>query len=388
VGGVTVSNQERLARVGLARVTEPGSLDVWAALQAASAEQVWASVRAGEPLGRLGQRALDGLAARLAVCDPQRDLEQLDRQGARVLCPGDDEWPGGLVWEPSAMSGEVRGMAPPFVLFAEGPHHVREAMADSVAVVGARAATAYGTHVAKELGFALAEAGLTVVSGGAYGIDAAAHRGALASSGAPTVAVLACGLDLVYPRGNDRLLGEIRRQGLLLSELPPGCGVTRLRFLVRNRVVAAMTQGTVVVEAAERSGSLSTSGRAADLGRHVMAVPGPVTSAMSTGTHQLLRQGCSLVAGVDDVLEVVRPMGEHLTARARGPVHPRDRLEEQTRRILDALPVRRPVSVARIAAAAGVSTLMVQVALPELLGAGLVEQRDGGWRLTTLGASG
>jgi DNA processing protein len=195
-------------------------------------------------------------------------------------------------------------------------------------------------------------------------------------------------LDLVYPRGNDRLLGEIRRQGLLLSELPPGCGVTRVRFLVRNRVVAAMTQGTVVVEAAERSGSLSTSGRAADLGRHVMAVPGPVTSAMSTGTHQLLRQGCSLVAGVDDVLEVVRPMGEHLTVRARGPVHPRDRLEEQARRILDALPVRRPVSVGRIAAAAGVSTLMVQVALPELLGAGLVEQRDGGWRLTTLGASG
>jgi DNA processing protein len=382
-----MSDADVLARIGLARVTEPGSLDVWAALQQASAEQVWASVLAGEPLGRLGQRALDGLAARLEVCDPRRDLDTLDLLGARVVCPGDDEWPDGLDWDPSVMAGDVKAMAPPFVLFAKGSQHLREATACSAAVVGARAATAYGIEVAKTLALELVEAGVSVVSGGAYGIDAAAHRGALAGQSAPTMAVLACGLDQVYPRGNDRLIDQIGREGLLLSELPPGFGVTRVRFLVRNRVVAAVTQGTVVVEAAERSGSLSTAGRAADLGRHVMAVPGSVLSKQSLGTHALIRQGCPLVTCAAEVLDVLRPVGTHLAAVPRGAVHPRDRLEEQTRRILDAMPVRGSMSVPRIAAAAGVSALLVQVALPELVGAGLAEQRDGGWRLTTLGAS-
>jgi DNA processing protein len=385
VGGVT--DEEVLARIGLARVTEPGSLDVWAALQSASAVEVWAAVRAGAPWGQLGQRALDGLAARLEVCDPQQDLDRLHGLGARVVCPGDEEWPEGLAWPPGVMSGDVKGMAPPIVLFVKGPHPLREAVLSSAAVVGARAGTPYGLEIAKELSFGLAEAGVTVVSGGAYGIDAAAHRGALAAAAAPTVAVLACGLDLVYPRGNDRLLDQIGREGLLVSELPPGCGVTRMRFLVRNRVVAAVTQGTVVVEAAARSGSLSTAGRAVDLGRPVMALPGPVTSTQSIGTHALIRAGRPLVTNAAEILEILHPMGTYLAPEPRGTVHPRDRLEEQTRRILDAMPVRRPIGVARIAAAAGVPALLVQVALPELLGAGLVEQRDGGWRLTTLGAA-
>ena len=383
-----MNEAERLARIGLARVTEPGSLAVWAALQQAPAEQVWDAVQAGEPLGQLGQRALDGLAARVELCDPRRDLDTLALLGARAVCPGDDEWPGGLDWEPSAMSGEIKGMAPPFVLFVKGPHPLREVTAMSAAVVGARAGTAYGLDVAKNLAFELAQAGVGVVSGGAYGIDAAAHRGALAAQAAPTVAVLACGLDKVYPRGNDRLIDQIGREGLLLSELPPGQGVTRLRFLVRNRLVAAVTQGTVVVEAAERSGSLSTAARAADLGRHVMAIPGSVLSRQSIGTHALIRNGCPLVTSSAEILDVLAPVGTHLAAVPRGRVHPRDRLEEQTRRILDAMPARQAVGVARIAAAAGVPPLLVQVALPELLGAGLVEQRDGGWRLTTLGASG
>ena len=382
-----MSDADVLARVGLARITEPGSLDVWEALQQASAEEVWASVVAGEQLGRLGQRALDGLAARLDACDPRRDLDTLDLLGVRVICPGDDEWPEGLDWHPTVITGDVKAMAPPFVLFAKGPHHLREVSASSAAVVGARAGTAYGLEVAKTLGFELAEAGVAVVSGGAYGIDAAAHRGALAAQAAPTVAVLACGLDRVYPRGNDRLIDQIGREGVLLSELLPGFGVTRLRFLVRNRVVAAVTQGTVVVEAAERSGSLSTAGRAADLGRHVVAVPGSVLSQQSIGTHALIRTGCPLVTSAAEVLDVLGPIGTHLAGTPRGTVHPRDRLEEQTRRILDAMPVRKAVGVPQLAATAGVSALLVQVALPELLGAGLVEQRDGGWRLTTLGAS-
>ena len=376
-----------LARVALARVTEPGSLALWAALQKAPATEVWDAVRAGEPLDRLGQRALDGLAARVAVAEPERDLERLHALGARAVCPGDDEWPDGLEWHPDVMSSDVREMAPPILLFAKGPVGVRTAADAAVAVVGARAATPYGTEVARSLSFGLASAGVAVVSGGAYGIDAAAHRGALAAKAAPTVGVLACGLDVTYPRGHDRLIDQIAREGLVLSELAPGSGVTRLRFLVRNRLVAALAQGTVVVEAATRSGSLSTAGRAADLGRHVMAVPGPVTSELTTGTHKLLRSGATLVASAAHVLEQVGPLGTVAPAAERATEHPRDRLAEQTRRILDAMPVRRPVSAVRIAAAAGVSPLMVQVALPELVGAGLVELKDGGWRLTTLGAS-
>jgi DNA processing protein len=384
----SVNEADVLARIGLSRVSEPGSLDVWAALRQAPAEQVWEAVQAGEPLGRLGQRALDGLSSRVELCDPRRDLDTLALLGARVVCPGDDEWPEGLDWDPSAITGEIKGMAPPFVLFVKGPHRLREVTATSVAVVGARAGTAYGLDVAKNLAFELAQAGVGVVSGAAYGIDAAAHWGALAAHAAPTVGVLACGVDQVYPRGNDRLIDQIGREGLLLSELPPGRGVTRLRFLVRNRVVAAVTQGTVVVEAAERSGSLSTAGRAADLGRHVMAVPGSVLSQQSIGTHALIRNGCPLVTSSAEVLDVLAPVGTQLAGVPRGRVHPRDRLEEQTRRILDAMPARRAVGVAQIAATAGVPALLVQVALPELVGAGLVEQRDGGWRLTTLGASG
>ena len=376
-----------LARVGLARACEPGSRAVHAALQRASAADVWAAVRSGERIGELGQRALEGLSLRVRTADPERDLADLDRRGVRVVCPGDDDWPDGLDWAPECMSSDVKEMAPPFVLFVKGPHALRGAVEGSVAVVGARAATPYGTDVAKDLAFGLSEAGVGVVSGGAYGIDAAAHTGALAAHGAPTVAVLACGLDQVYPRGNDRLLGRIAEEGLLVSELPLGMGVTRLRFLVRNRLVAGLSRGTVVVEAAERSGSLSTAGRARDLQRHVMAVPGPVTSRMSLGTHDLLRAGCPLVATAAHVLDTVGSVGSWVAAPARATAHPRDELEEQTRRILDAVPVRQGIGVARIAAAAGVSALMVQIALPELVGAGLVEQRDGGWRLTALGAS-
>jgi DNA processing protein len=386
---MSVSDEERLARLALARVAEPGSHAVHAALRSAPATEVWAAVRAGAPLGQLGQRALDGLAGRVDRCAPEHDLERLGDLGARVVCPGDAEWPDGLLWAPGTLGGDVREMAPPWVLLVRGPHDLRAATATSVAVVGARAATAYGVHVAGELAFALAQAGVAVVSGGAYGIDGAAHRGALAAQAAPTVAVLAGGLDVVYPRGHDRLLAQVADSGLVVSEVPPGCAATRMRFLVRNRLVAALSRGTVVVEAAARSGSLSTAGRAGELGRHVMAVPGPVTSAQSAGCHRLLRAGgATLVTEAAEVLELVGAMGEHLLAPRRGAVHPRDGLDETVRRVLDAVPVRSAVGVARLARTAGVSALVVQQVLPALLVAGLVEQRDGGWRLTTLGASG
>lgn len=384
---MSVSDEERLARLALSRVAEPGSHAVHTALQQQPAAAVWAAVQAGVPLAGLGPRALANLAVRARGHDPERDLDRLHRLGGRVVCPGDDEWPDGLSWELGVLGGDVREMAPPWALMVRGQPPLAASLVRSVAVVGARATTAYGAHVAKELGFALAEAGVSVVSGGAYGIDGAAHRGALAARAAPTVAVLACGPDVPYPRGHDRLLQQVAAEGLVVSEVPPGSAPLRMRFLVRNRVVAAMTRGTVVVEAALRSGSLSTAGRALDLGRPVMAVPGPVTSPQSAGCHELVRsKGAVLVTSAAEVLDVVGASGEHLLDPPRGPASPRDDLDATVRRVLDAVPVRVPVGVARVARSAGVSALVVQRALPALLVAGLVEQREGGWRLTALGA--
>jgi DNA processing protein len=382
-----VNDAERLARLALARVAHAGSPEVHAALRTAPAAEVWADLQAGAPLGALKQQALEGIASRVVGYRPERDRELLEDAGGRVVCPGDEEWPEGLDWADGALGGEVKTMAPPWVLLVRGPHSLSDAARGSVSIVGARAATAYGTHVATELAFGLAEAGVAVVSGGAYGIDAAAHRGALTAKGAPTIAVLACGPDVAYPRGNDRLLRQVAEEGLIVSESPPGSSVSRVRFLVRNRVVAALSRGTVVVEAALRSGSLSTAGRAGDLGRPVMAVPGQITSAQSAGCHELIRSSKGvLVTSTADVLEMIGGAGEHLQGPKRGLADPRDGLQETVLRVLDAVPMRTPGGIGRIAKTAGVSVLVVQQVLPSLLVAGLVEQRDGAWRLTGLGA--
>jgi DNA processing protein len=382
------THEERLARVALSRVVEPGHRAVATALERRPAAEVWDAIRSGASLDQLSQQTLDGILTRAAGYDPQRDLDRVVVLGGRVVVPGDAEWPERLQWPVDAMSGsDVRELAPPWALYVRGPQPLGEATLRSVAVVGARAASAYGSHVAGELAFALAEAGWAVVSGGAYGIDASAHRGALAAGAAPTVAVLACGIDVVYPRANDRLLGEVAERGLLVSEVPPGAAPTRVRFLVRNRVIAGLSQGTVVVEAAHRSGSLSTASRALEIHRQVMAVPGPVTSATSTGCHELIRNGrASLVASAAHVLELLGGPGEHLVPKPEARKDPRDGLPETVRRVLDAVPVRTPVGVARIARTSGASSLVVQQVLPSLLMAGLVEQVDGAWRLTALGA--
>ena len=288
-GDGRVSDEERMARVGLSRVVEPGNRAVARALETSSAQEVWEAVSSGSGLDELGQRSLDGIATRAAGYDPRRDLDRVTALGGRVLVPGDAEWPARMAWGVDEMAGDVKELAPPWALYVRGAVGLAEAVDRSVALVGARAASPYGVHVAGELAFALSEAGWSVVSGGAFGIDAAAHRGALAARGTPTVAVLACGLDVVYPRANDRLLAQVAETGLLVSEVPPGSAPTRVRFLVRNRLIAALSLGTVVVEAAHRSGSLSTATRANDIGRQVMAVPGPITSATSAGCHEQIR---------------------------------------------------------------------------------------------------
>ena len=236
--------------------------------------------------------------------------------------PEDAAWPR-EAFAACALCGAA-ALAPPVALWVRGPRSAGELSDRAVAVVGARAATGYGTHVAGELGAGLAAAGATVVSGAAIGIDGAAHRGALGVGGA-TVAVLACGIDRAYPAAHAALLERIAATGLVVSEYPPGSVPARHRFLVRNRLIAALGGGTVVVEAAVRSGAQRTAADTEALGRLVMAVPGAVTSGPSAGCHQLIRDGALLVTGADDVLEAVGRLGVDLAPRpgGAGPAHGR-----------------------------------------------------------------
>ena len=221
--------------------------------------------------------------------------------------------------------------------------------------MGSRSATTYGGSVAGEIAGALARESWTVVSGAAFGIDQAAHRGALASRG-PTVAVLACGADRAYPSAHRSLIDYIADVGLVVSEAAPGCAPTRIRFLARNRLIAALARGTVVVEAAVRSGALNTASWAAGLGRAVMGVPGPVTSAPSAGVHQLIRaRDAVLVTSGEEVLEVVGPMGSYALSDPREAEQPRDRLTPRERQVLDAVPLVQAVDSRKIARTAGIA---------------------------------
>jgi DNA processing protein len=378
-------DSEREALVGLSRVVEPGHRAVFAAVQQHGAVQVWQALRRGEPCGAVSAELRAGAALRAQGYDPSADLRQLSTDGGRLICPGDEEWPATrLHW-----AAEPGLEAPPLALYLSGPVRLDETVRRSVALVGARAATRYGVQVARELALSLSDRGVTVVSGGAYGIDAAAHQGALVSTGAPTVAVLACGVDVAYPRRHTQLLAAIARTGLVVSELPPGSTPTRGRFLVRNRLIAALTLGTVVVEAARRSGSLATLQRARLLNRHAMAVPGPITSALSAGCHEQLRHPeapAVCVTRAEEVLDCVGEIGADAAVPLRGPEQVRDALSETVRRVLDAVPVRGGIGEAGIARATGVSALVVQQVMPPLVLAGLVQRGSDGWQLTPLGA--
>lgn len=215
-----------------------------------------------------------------------------------------------------------------------------------------------------------------------YGIDAAAHRGALAVGGV-TLGVLACGVDVAYPAGNSELIARIAAQGLLLSELPPGEHPNRFRFVLRNRVIAALTRGTVVVEAALRSGALSTARRARDLNRHTMGVAGPVTSELSAGVHALIRSGgATLVTDAAEIGELVGAIGDDLAPRRSGPVLPRDLLPPVIARVLEAVPASAEgAPVERLARQAGLSGDEVLQRLYELGSLGFVERSGAHWRL-------
>ncbi|MFJ3638231.1 DNA-processing protein DprA [Streptomyces sp. NPDC090108] len=361
-----------LGRAFLARVLEPGDEVGGRWLREFGVEEVVRRLRdGGRPLPGVSGVRWSGLAARARAADPERDLETAGAAGVRFVCPGDTEWPAQL---------DDLGDARPTGLWVRGRPSLRMWALRSVAVVGARACTAYGAHVAATLASELAERGWVVVSGGAYGIDGAAHRGALAAQGA-TVAVLACGVDRPYPRGHAALIGRIAEQGLVVGELPPGDHPTPSRFILRNRVIAALTRGTVVVEAACRSGSLATGRAAQRLGRYTMGVPGPVTSALSAGVHELLRGEAVLVTDAAEVAELVGAIGELAPAR-RGPVLPRDLLEPAARSVLAALPGDRAASAEEAARGARTSRDEAIARLYELRALGYVERHGDGWKLT------
>jgi DNA processing protein len=301
-GHGAVSGEERIARAALTYVIAPGDPMIGMAARSLGAVRALEVIRSGS-LTRItgltasrGQRlVLERLRNRAGkLLPPREEIERTLDEGTRLrlVCPGDAEWPDGL---------DQLGDAAPVALWVTGAADVGLSCQGSVAVTGSRAATAYGSYLGAELGSCLGGLGHAVISGGAFGIDAAAHRGALAADGV-TIVVTAGGPDVSYPAAHAELFSTIAANGALVSEAPPGTLPARLRFQARHRVIAALAAGTVIVEAGLRSGALAVATCARDLGRPVMAVPGPVTSDLSAGCNELIRSGhATLVASGSNV---------------------------------------------------------------------------------------
>jgi DNA processing protein len=381
VAGDEVDSAERFARAAWTSIAEPGDGDAGVLIAAAGAlgalEVVLAGTDADDIVARLRDRsgeesdadrwveAQKRWAPRANLSATLLALRQAGRFGMRLIAPGDAAWPTQL--------DDLQRHAP-FALWARGDTGRLSALDRSIALVGARAATGYGEHVTVESASGLVDRGFAIVSGGAYGIDGSAHRAALASRGL-TVAVLAGGLDRFYPSGHEQLFARIVDRGVVLSEVPPGTTPTKWRFLLRNRLIAALTRATVVVEAGWRSGSLNTANHAGTLGRPLGAVPGPVTSAASAGCHRLLRE-CDAVC--------VTTADEMAELAGVGSGAPPDAGQEPERsatqvRVLDALSTRTPRRVDRIAELSGLATDRVRAELGLLELDGVVIERPSGW---------
>lgn len=362
---------EKTARMALSCAVDGGEPEAAQLVERLGAQGAWAKIEEGA----LGEP----LARRAAATDVVHVQRLAVRQRVRFVVPGEEEWADGLDDLARAGSIQRRGGVP-FGVWLRGPGHLAQLAARSVAVVGSRAATAYGAGVATDLGAELADLGTTVISGMAFGIDAAAHRGALAVGG-PTLGVVANGVDVAYPPGNTPLFEAVAREHLLVSELPPGAHPTRIRFLARNRLIAALSRGTVVVEAALRSGARNTAGWALECQRPLMAVPGPVHSRASAAPHLMIRNGqATLVTSAAEVMELVAEMGEHLVTPVPSPQRLTDAMTPDRLAVFEATPARRRASFGEIALAAGVPVPTCLAALHELESAGLVEGSEEGWR--------
>ncbi|WP_414687306.1 DNA-processing protein DprA [Mycobacterium sp.] len=360
----------------LSRVVEPPCAELAALVDRVGPIDAAERVRRGQVDDVLARHT----EARREIDKAADDLDLLARRGGRLITPDDGEWP---ILAFAAFGGDTVAAKPqgrpPLVLWAMGPARLDETAYRAAAVVGTRAATSYGEQVAADLAAGLAAQDVAVVSGGAYGVDGAAHRAALAVEGI-TVAVLAGGLDIPYPAGHSGLLHRIGSNGLLVTEYPPGVRPARYRFLTRNRLVAAFAGAAVVVEAGLRSGAANTAAWARALGRVVGAVPGPVTSSASTGCHALLRAGAEVVTRAEDIVELVGHVGELAPEQPR-PATALDGLSDAERQVYEALPGRGAATVDEIAVAAALQPARILAPLAMLEIAGLAERHDGRWRI-------
>jgi len=392
--------EERFARATWTGIAEPGDRVAGAAIEAIGAARALAAVVERWPIERfvavLGENGAvsekdlsegtDRWMPRLNSGAALIALRQAARIGAELRIPTDPDWPTGF----AGLEHHA-----PIALWSRGTQEAFRALDRSIALVGARAATGYGEHVTMEASAGLVDRGYAIVSGAAYGIDGMAHRAALASKGI-TVAFLAGGVDRFYPAGHDALLTRIVESGAVVSELPPGSPPTKWRFLQRNRLIAAASLATIVLEAGWRSGSLNTAGHANTLGRPVGAVPGPVTSAASAGCHRLLReQLAQCVTNADEMAELAPladdggPRTASFAVPASGPAA--SAMEASASepgptliRLADAMSTRAPRVPADIAARAGLTVAEVHGHLGELELAGEVTERESGWiKVTT-----
>ncbi len=370
----------RRARLALSILCEPGDPRLPVLLATHDPDDVVAAIASGRQLAERPWPASWIHRARSLDERITRAMRLAEAARLRWVVPGDRGWPAPLddLDHVEPLHGATGA---PLGLWVRGRGHLADLCATSLAVVGARDCTPYGAEAASEIAADAAAADVTVVSGAAFGIDASAHRGALAL-GRPTVAVLACDAATDYPRAHAALLSRIAESGLIVSEQPPGQPPTKARFLSRNRLIAGLCGGTVVVEARRRSGSLNTLHWADLLGRATMAVPGPVTSQQSGGTHQAVREGKAvLVTSGSDVLTALAGPGAAELESADPSVTEFDHLPAAAQRALDALSWRGPRSARDVADAADLGSPDVAKALGLLARRGLAERAGEGWVL-------
>lgn len=373
----------RFARATLGGLAEPGDRMAGVLVQSLGASTAltaiidqWAPERVAAEVIDAGEsvdvgdivEAFDRWRPRVVSGQAVIALRQAARFGARLIVPGDTVWPEGV---------NDLGAHGPMALWVRGTDAALGAATASISLVGARAATGYGEHVTMEAAAGLVDRGYAIVSGAAYGIDGMAHRATLASRG-HTIAILAGGVDRFYPSGHDALLTRIVETGAVISELPCGAAPTRWRFLQRNRLIAAMSQATVVLEAGWRSGSLNTAGHAGTLGRPLGAVPGPVTSATSAGCHKLIREFAAICVTSAEEMAELAPLGELRGSRDVTGDRP-GVMNADNIRFFDALSTRSGRTVDEIAAGSGLSVAAVQSLIAGAEFEGTVAERERGW---------
>lgn len=362
-----MTRSQSRTRLMLSLVSESGDPRLVAWRERCDPVELWQAVVRGAP--EIPDRWHAGASDAASRVDGV--LRRADEVGARWVVPGSPVWPVALD-DLDHVDGIGQVTGAPLGLWVRGGGDLTSIAAAPVAVVGARGSTTYGAEVASDIAADCADQGHAVVSGAAFGIDACAHRGALLGGG-PTVAVMACGVDVEYPRTHAALLRRIAEEGLVVSEFPPGAEPQRHRFLVRNRVIAALSVGVVVVEAARRSGSLNTLHWADLLGRTTMVVPGPITSQASAGTHLAVRDGKALLvtSGHDVLADTFGVVDADLPAIGPG-----------ARRVWLRLGAE-PQPVEQLAQALRLGTVPVLRALRELERHDVVARDERGWQRET-----